>query len=98
MNISASLEQDRSDILRYISSIQNPDTMRKVKEALTSVIVSLKPHHFTATINGRDEAEQFLSRVQSLWSDSPSAEDLVDDIYSHRQSFDDEELLKAFEA
>ncbi len=98
MNISGSLEQDRSDILRYISTIQNPDTMRRVKDALASIVVSFKPKHVTAISDGREETEQFLIKVQSLWSDSPSAEDLVDDIYSHRQNFDDEELLKAFDA
>lgn len=84
MNTSATFAQDRTDVLRYIYSIKSPGTMHRVKEALSEVFISIKPKKATAATDTRAETRSFLENIQSLWSDSPSAEELVEDIYNHR--------------
>lgn len=96
MNTSATLEQDKMDVLRYNNSIKSPDVMRRVKDAVTNIFVSIKPHAKTTKAKEKEETLEFLKAVQHAWNDSPSAEELVNDIYMHRQDFDDTELLKIY--
>lgn len=78
METTVNFEADKARISRDILNIDNSEVLAKVKRSFYRILNSKK----TKT----DVTAEMIERFSGAWSDSRTAEEIVEDIYNSRYS------------
>lgn len=76
------LEADKARLIRAIANIDNKAIFNKVKRQLISVL-NLKEE---SKANTDKLTQQMIQKFSGAWSDSRSAEEIIEEIYNSRLS------------
>lgn len=82
MDTTVNFEADKARIARAILNIDNDEMLEKVKRSLSKIF------EWKSKTASADLTARMIEKFSGAWTDSRSAEEIVDDIYSSRYSAD----------